>query len=72
MLTKNVSKRGVSELAHSLPAFVNLKVLEIRENPGIGGLFLSFLSPPLLSFTRTCSALQRSRAESAALQQSQG
>jgi hypothetical protein len=42
------SKRGVAELAQSLAVFTSLRVLEIRENPGVGGrvfvfsVFLSF------------------------------
>jgi hypothetical protein len=35
--TVQYSKRGVSELAQSLAVFANLRVLEIRENPGVGG-----------------------------------
>ena len=33
----NYSKCGVSELAQNLSVFCNLRVLEIRENPGVGG-----------------------------------
>jgi hypothetical protein len=36
----NSSKRGVVALAQSLATFVNLRVLEIRENPGVGGFSL--------------------------------
>jgi hypothetical protein len=39
LLTRD-SKRGVSELAQSFAVFVNLQILEIRENPGVGGVSL--------------------------------
>ncbi len=37
ILTRD-SKLGVAELAQSLAVFNNLSVLEIRENPGVGGV----------------------------------
>jgi hypothetical protein len=42
----------VAALAHSLSAFENLRVLEIRENPGVGGCFLVLCSPLFLFFSK--------------------
>ena len=74
--TANDRKRGVSELAQSLAVFVNLRVLEIRENPGVGGSYLfpytlfgiatfihSFSQCILVSLPRVCSTAAASRSD---------